>query len=83
MALCLRDAAKAFSASGGSAGETKARLRGCLAFDDGVGGGPVLYKVWDAGSNCVTVRRLMGDVHHPPRERDEETERESLPPTSN
>lgn len=49
--------------------EAKARLRGCLAFDDGVGGGPVLYKVWDAGSNCVTAPRLM-ETRPPPTKRE-------------
>lgn len=51
----LRDVAKVFSEADGSSLETKAKLRGCLAFDDTVGGGPVLYKLWDAGSNCVTA----------------------------
>lgn len=61
--------AKVFSVADGSSVEAKARLRGCLAFDDGVGGGPVLYKVWDAGSNCVTATRLM-ETRPPPTKRE-------------
>lgn len=68
----LRDVAKA---ADGSSVEAKARLRGCLAFDDRARGGRLSFTRCGMQVQIVLLHwDWWRDVHHPLRGRDEERE---------